>query len=60
MSLLKEENEMAIVNPILCRVLSIQAEVEQKHGGTIPFLCCYHNKSQLKSECAYIRFDKTE
>ncbi len=39
MSLLTEENEMAIVNPILCRVLSIQVEVEQKYG--LKVVCVY-------------------
>lgn len=52
--------EMAIINPKLCKNLSIQVEVEQRDEGPIPHLHVYHNKSRNKKECSYIRLDKPE
>ena len=52
--------EMAIINPRLCRQLTIQVEVEQRDEGPIPHLHVYHNKYRNPKECSYIRLDRVE
>ena len=50
--------EMAIINPRLCRNLTIQVEVEQRNEGQIPHLHVYHDKTRNPKECSYVRLDK--
>ena len=50
--------EMAIINPKMCRNLTIQVEVEQKNEGPIPHLHVYHDKSRNPRKCSYIRLDE--
>lgn len=51
-------NEMAIINPKMCKQLTIQVEVEQRDEGEIPHVHVYHNKTRNPKECSYIRLDK--
>lgn len=51
---------MAIINPDLCRNLTIQVEVEQRDEGPIPHMHVYHNKERNPKECSYIRLDAAE
>ncbi len=50
--------EMAIVNPKLCKQLTIQVEIEQRDEGPIPHLHVYHDKTRNPKKCSYIRLDK--
>ena len=50
--------EMAIINPKMCRNLTIQVEVEQRNEGPIPHLHVYHDKSRNPRKCSYIRLDE--
>ena len=49
---------MAIINPRLCRELSIQVELEQSNEGPIPHLHVYLDKTRNPKRCAYIRLDE--
>lgn len=51
-------NEMAIINPKMCKQLSIQIEVEQRDEGHVPHVHVYLDKTRNKKNCAYIRLDK--
>lgn len=51
---------MAIINPRLCKQLSIQPELEQRDEGPIPHLHVYLDKTRNPKNCAYIRLDKAE
>lgn len=51
-------NEMAIINPKMCKQLTIQVEVEQRNKGELPHVHVYHNKTRNSKECSYIRLDK--
>lgn len=51
---------MSIINPRLCKQLSIQIEVEQRDEGPIPHLHVYLDKTRNPKNCAYIRLDKAE
>ena len=53
-------NEMAIINPKLCKQLSIQVEIEQRDEEPIPHVHVYLDKTRDKRNCAYIRLDKPE
>lgn len=50
--------EMAIINPKMCKQLTIQVEVEQRDEGYIPHLHVYHNHNRNPKQCSYIRLDK--
>ena len=52
--------EMAIINPKLCKQLTIQVEVEQRDEGSIPHIHVYHDKTRNPKNCSYIRLDKCE
>ena len=52
--------EMAIINPKLCKQLSIQIEVEQRDEGMIPHLHCYLDKTRNPKNCAYIDLTKAD
>ena len=52
--------EMAIINPRMCRGLTIQVEIEQRGEGPIPYVHVYHNKSRNPRECSCVRLDKAE
>lgn len=49
--------EMAIINPKMCRNLSIQVEVEQRGERDIPHMHVYLDKTRNKQNCAYVRLD---
>lgn len=48
---------MAVINPKLCRNLTIQVEVEQRDEGPIPHVHVYHDKTRNPKKCSYIRLD---
>ena len=52
--------EMAIINPKLCRNLTIQVEVEQRDEGPIPHIHVYHDKTRNPKKCSYVRLDIAE
>lgn len=52
--------EMAIINPKMCKQLSIQVEVEQRDEGYVPHVHVYLDKTRNKKNCAYVRLDKPE
>ena len=39
-------NEMAIINPKMCKQLSIQVEVEQRDEGPVPHVHVYLDKTK--------------
>ena len=51
---------MAIVNPRLCKNMTIQIEVDQRDEGPIPHMHVYHDKTRNPKKCSYIRLDKAE
>lgn len=51
---------MSIINPRLCKQLSIQIELEQRDEGPIPHLHVYLDKTRNPKNCAYIRLDIPE
>ena len=51
---------MAIINPRLCKQLSIQVEIEQRDEGPIPHVHVYLDKTRNPKNCAFIRLDKPE
>ena len=53
-------NEMAIINPKMCKQLTIQVEVEQRNEGEIPHVHVYHDKTRNPKKCSYIRLDTCE
>ena len=50
--------EMAIVNPKLCRQLTIQAEICQRDEGPIPHIHIFHDKTRNPKKCSCIRLDE--
>lgn len=50
--------EMAIINPKVCKQLTIQVELEQRDEGEIPHLHVYHDKTRNPKKCSYVRLDK--
>ena len=54
----KALNEMAIINPIKCKQITIQVEVEQRNEGDIPHLHVYHDKTRNPKKCSYVRLDE--
>lgn len=50
--------EMAIINPKMCKQLTIQVEVEQRDEGEIPHVHVYHDKTRNPKNCSYVRLDK--
>ena len=52
--------EMAVINPKLCKALSIQVEIEQRDEGPIPHLHIFHDKTRNPKRCSYVRLDKPE
>ena len=42
-------NEMAIINPKMCKQLSIQVEVEQRDEGPVPHVHVYLDKTRNKT-----------
>lgn len=50
--------EMAIVNPKLCKQLTIQVEIEQRDEGPIPHLHVYHDKTRNPKKCSYVELTK--
>ena len=61
---LRNENEslleMAIINPKVCKQLSIQVEIEQRDEGPIPHVHVYLDKTRNPKNCAFVRLDKCE
>lgn len=53
-------NEMAIINPKMCKQLSIQVEIEQRNEGPIPHVHVYLDKTRNPKNCSYVRLDKCE
>jgi len=53
-------NEMAIINPRLCKQLSIQVEIEQRDEGPVPHVHVYLDKTRNPKNCAFVRLDKPE
>ena len=53
-------NEVTIINPKMCKQLSIQVEVEQRDEGHVPHVHVYLDKTRNKKNCAYIRLDVPE
>lgn len=51
---------MAIINPELCRRVSVQVEIEQSREGPIPHVHVYLDKTRNPKKCAYIRLDKAD
>lgn len=51
---------MSIINPRMCKQLSIQVEVEQRDEGPIPHLHVYLDKTRNPKNCAYVRLDRAE
>lgn len=51
---------MAIINPRLCRNLTIQVEIEQRDEGPIPHVHVYHDKTRNPNKCSYVRLDLPE
>ena len=52
--------EMAIINPRMCRNLTIQVELEQRDEGPIPHVHVYHDKTRNRRKCTCVRLDKAE
>ena len=52
--------EMAIINPKMCKQLSIQVEVEQRDEGPVPHVHVYLDKTRNKKNCSFVRLDKPE
>ena len=52
--------EMAIINPKMCKQLSIQVEVEQRDEGPVPHVHVYLDKTRNKKNCSFVRLDKSE
>ena len=52
--------EMTIINPKLCKSLTIQIELNQRNAETIPYVLVYHDKTRNLNKCSYIRLDKAE
>ena len=52
--------EMAIINPKMCKQLSIQVEVEQRDEGSVPHVHVYLDKTRNKKNCSFVRLDKPE
>lgn len=46
--------EMAIINPKMCKQLTIQVEIEQRDEGPIPHVHVYHDKTRNPKKCSYI------
>ena len=53
-------NEMAIINPRMCKQLSIQVEIEQRDEGPVPHVHVYLDKTRNPKNCAFVRLDKPE
>ena len=53
-------NEMAIINPKMCKQLSIQVEIEQRDEGPIPHVHVYLDKTRNPKNCAFVRLDRPE
>lgn len=51
---------MSVINPQLCKQLSVQIEVEQRDEGPIPHMHVYLDKHRDSRNCSYIRLDKAE
>lgn len=49
---------MAIINPKMCKNLTIQVEVEQRDEGPIPHMHIYHDKTRDPKKCSYVRLDE--
>ena len=45
-------NEMAIINPKMCKQLTIQVGVKQKDEGEIPHIHVYHGKTRNHKKCS--------
>lgn len=52
--------EMAIINPRMCRNLTIQVEIEQRDEGPIPHVHVYHDKTRSKRKCSCVRLDEAK
>ena len=53
-------NEMTIINPKLCKQLSIQVEVEQRDEGQIPHVHIYLDGERNKRNCSFVDLTKCE
>ena len=51
---------MALINPQLCKQLTIHVELEQEDGGPIPYLQVYHDRTRNPKKCSYVRLDRPE
>lgn len=64
MKLMISENkhivEIAIINPKMCKQLSIQVEIEQRDYGSIQHFHVYLDNTRNKKNCSYIRLDIPE
>ena len=52
--------EMAIINPKMCKNLSIQVEIEQRDEGPVPHFHVYLDNTRNKKNCAYVRIDEAD
>lgn len=57
---LNQIEAMSIINPMLCKKLTIQVEVEQRDEGPIPHMHVYHDKTRNPRKCSYVRLDTAE
>lgn len=55
--LLQSVEAMAVINPKLCKQLTIQVEIEQRDEGPIPHVHVYHDKTRNPKKCSYVRLD---
>ena len=51
---------MVIINPKLCKRLSIQVEIEQENKTPVPYFYIYHDKTINPKKCSYVRLDKAD
>ena len=55
------DDVMTIINPKLCKWLTIQVEVKQRGVENIPpHVCVYHDKTRNPQKCSYICLNKAE
>lgn len=63
MKIMKKDQQivaMALINPQLCKQLTIHVELEQENEGPIPHLHVYHDRTRNPKKCSYVRLDKPE